>query len=146
MIRLATEKDFPVILDMCGRFWQHTLYSEPFDRDHTEIMVSLAHEHKLLGVAEVNDQVIGFLAAIKFPLLANRETFGGTEVAWWVEPEFRQGTRGIKLLNFMEKQAKEQGIKYWTMVSMESSEPEKAAKIYQHLNYKRSETSYTKEI
>ena len=145
MIREATEEDFPRILDMCESFWKETQFNVPFDRVHTELMVDMALDHGLLAVLDV-DGVVGFIAGIKGPLLANPDYLAGTELAWWVDPEHRKSKKGVDLMVFIEELARKQNIKYWNMVSMESSNPEVANKIYDRLGYHKSETSWTREL
>jgi len=145
MIREAVQDDFEVILDMCERFWQHTRYPESFNREHTRNMVQLAYDHGLLAVID-QCGIVGFIAGVKAPLLASTDALNGTELAWWVEPEYRKGGSGIKLMRFIEKLARKQGVKYWNMISMQSSSPGTANKIYERLGYIHSETSYTKVL
>ena len=144
-IRIAEMDDLETILDMCDRFWQETMYTEKFDRDHAALMVAMAFDHQLLAVIDI-DGPVGFVAGIKSHLLGSTDALTGTELAWWVNPDHRKGRHGINLMLFIEDLAREQGIKYWNMVSMESSSPEVANKIYQHLGYNKSETSYTKVL
>lgn len=146
MIRQATIEDFDIILDMAKKFWQSTIYEEEFDRDHTKKVVGLAFDHGLIAVIEQKEGVVGFVGGVKSPLLANPNVMMGTELAWWVEPEYRKGGEGIKLMKFIEKLAKEQGVKYWVMVAMESSDPETAAKIYERLGYEKTESSYVRVL
>lgn len=143
MIRLATEDDFESILDMSAKFWLQTQYDEEFDRDHTLIMVEASCSLGLLAVCEIDGVNVGFCAAIKSFILGNRTEFA-IEIGWWLDPEHRKGKNGIALLRFMEKLVQEQRIKYWTMVSMESSMPEVVGRMYESEGYVRSETSYTK--
>lgn len=145
VIRTAVEGDIPEILEMCAHFWSETIYDEPFDPDYTVNMVKLSLDHELLAVVDLNG-VVGFVAGIKSPLLGNGDTLTGTELAWWIEPEHRKGRLGIDLMRYIEKLAKIQGVKYWNMISMESSAPEVANRIYERLGYSKSETSYTKVI
>lgn len=144
MIRAATEDDFEQILDMSALFWLDTQFDEPFERDHTWHMVNLAFEHGLLAVVEIDSRCVGFCAGVKSPILGSSKTFGATELAWYVYPEHRKGKNGIALLLFMEKLVQEQGIKYWTMVSMQSSMPEQVGAMYERMGYVHSETCYTK--
>lgn len=145
MIRIAEVDDFGVILDMCERFWLETMFSEAFDRDHTKNMVSMAYDHGLLAVVDL-DGVVGFVAGIYSDLLGSKEARMGTELAWWINPENRRGSHGIDLMLFIEAMAKLKGIKYWNMVAMESSAPAVASRIYQRLGYSRSETCFTKVL
>lgn len=141
MIRDALPEDFDRILDLCGEFWKHTLYTEPFDRDHTLNMVNMAYDHDLLLVA---GDCAGFMAAVKAPLLGSSVGMQAIEVAWYVDPDARNGRYGIGLIKRMEDKVKEQGIKYWNMISMESSMPEKINSMYEKMSYNRSETTFTK--
>ena len=145
MIRAAEESDFPIILDMCEEFWQETAYDEPFDRQHTKLMVEMALDHGLLAVVDESG-VVGFVAGIKGPLMASPSVQAGTELAWWINPEHRKGRKGIDLMLFIENLAKNQGIKYWNMISMESSKPEVANAIYAKLGYTVIETSWAKVL
>jgi GNAT superfamily N-acetyltransferase len=146
MIRLAEISDFDQILDLAQDFWLHTQFSEPFERAHTLDMVSMSYDHGLLAVLEVDGKVEGFAAGISSPLLGSTYAKAGTELAWWVNPHHRSGGRGVKLLRFMEGLAKDQGIKYWNMASMQTSMPEKINAMYVKMGYTHSETVYTKVI
>ena len=144
-VRLATEDDFDAILDMCAEFWQHTQFSEPFDRDHTLNMVEMSYDHGLLCVAE-DDEISGFIAAIKSPLLGSAEAWMATELAWYVKPEKRGTLHGIQLIELLEHLCEQDRVKYLNMAFMETSMPEKVKKLYQSLGYALQETVYTKVI
>jgi GNAT superfamily N-acetyltransferase len=144
MIRTATEQDFDQILDMSARFWLETQFSEPFERDHTVNMVQMAYDHGLLAVVEIDGLCVGFCAGVKSFILGSTKALCATELAWWLNPEHRSGKNGVALLLFMEQLVKEQGIKYWTMISMQSSMPEVVGRMYEKLGYVHSETCYTK--
>lgn len=143
-IRKATEEDFDEILNMASRFWGETQFSEEFEKDHTIHMVRLSLDHDLLVVAEIESNLVGFCAGVKSYILGSTKAMCATETAYWINPEHRAGKNGIALLLFMEKLVKEQGIKYWTMVSMQSSMPEVVGRMYEKLGYVHSETCYTK--
>ena len=145
MIRDATEEDFGLILDMCAEFWKHTLYDEPFDYEHTLTMVKMAFDHGLLSVVDI-DGPKGFLAAIRAPLLASKEAQHAVELAYWINPDHRKGTAALKLMKHIESKAKLAGVKYFNFISMESSNPRLAEKIYSKMGYSKSETSFTKVI
>ena len=145
MIRAGDESDIEDILAMCEKFWAETMYEESFEKDHALKMVRLALSQELLAVLDING-VCGFVAGVLGPLLGNSKTIMGTEVAWWVEPEQRSKSNGINLMLFIEDLAKKQGVKYWNMISMQSCQPDIANSIYDRLNYKLNEMSWTKVI
>jgi GNAT superfamily N-acetyltransferase len=128
---------------MSAEFWKETGYAEDFEPDHTILMVRMAFDHGLLAVVDVGG-VVGFCAAVKAFTMGSTKALCATELAWWLNPEHRKGKNGIALLLFMEELVKEQRIKYWTMVSMQSSMPEVVGKMYERMGYVHSETSYTK--
>ena len=144
MIRLAEDKDLDSILRMAADFWLQTQFNEPFEAEHTRHYVQMAFDQGLLAVVEIDGENVGFCAAIKSFILGSTKAYGATELAWWLDPEHRKGKNGIALLLFMEGLVKEQGIKYWTMVSMQSSMPEQVGRMYERMGYVHSETSYTK--
>lgn len=145
MIRDAKETDFGAILDMCEQFWQHTSYSEPFEREHVLKMVELAFNQDLLIVLDV-EGVQGFIAGVSSPLLGSSQSMAGTELAWWVNPVYRGGGAGFKLMRAMEYKARRNGIKYWNMASMASSNDKHANDIYERAGYKLNETLYQKVL
>lgn len=146
MIRRGAECDYQRILELSEEFWQHTMFDEPFEADHTENMVRMADDHGLLAVLEVNGRVEGFAAGVCSFLLGSTKAKCGTELAWWVSPDHRKGRNGVALLQYMEQLAKEQGIKYWCMASMQSSMPEYVNRLYEKMGYTHSETTYIKVL
>lgn len=146
MIRKAELKDFDDILDLSEDFWGHTQFQESFERAHTINMVNMAYEHGLLAVLEIEKRVVGFAAGVKSPSMGSSKAIVGTELAWWVSPANRGGGAGVKLLRFMEGLAKKEGVKYWNMISMQTSMPDKINSMYEKMGYKLAETTYTKVI
>jgi GNAT superfamily N-acetyltransferase len=146
MIRRAEIEDFDQILTMCAEFWTHTQFSEPFERSHTLSMVKMAYDSGLLAVVDVSGNVVGFCAGIKSFLLGSTKAVTGTELAWWITPDHRGSGTGVRLLRFMERLAKGEGIKYWNMVSMQTSMPGEVNKMYEKMGYTLQESVYTKVI
>ena len=146
MIREARQDDFDSILDLCGEFWTHTVFDEEFEPEHCVQMIQLAYDHGLLAVLEIDGLVVGFVAGVKSFLLGSNKAMYGTELAWWVKPEYRGGRNGINLLKFIEELAKSQGVKYWCMISMQSSMPDKVNRMYEKMGYSLSEMTYLKVV
>lgn len=144
MVRDGNKDDLPAVVEMAREFWRHTMYDEVYDADYVGYMASLAVDHGLLAILEVDGVIEGFTAGLKSPLLACSTVLSGTEIAWWVNPSARKGRNGIALMQHIEKMARAQGVKYWNMIVMESCQPEVGSAIYKRLGYKKSETSYTR--
>jgi L-amino acid N-acyltransferase YncA len=146
MIRKAMASDLDPILDMGVDFWRETIFSEPYDRSCAKLMMDSCMEKDLLAVLEVDGKVEGFVAGVVGPVYANPNVMAGSEIAWWINSEHRNSGNGKALMKFMEQLAKKQGVKYWSMVSMESSDPEKANAMYAKAGYAKTETVWNKRI
>ncbi len=146
MIRAGTEEDYDDIVRMAREFWSHTIYDETFCEDSVKGMSKVCMDQGLFAVLEIKGVVAGFACGIKGGLLANVNVVTGTEVAWWIDPDYRKGHHGAALLRGLEKMAKDEGVKYWSMVFMESSMPQTVEKIYNIMGYNKSETSCTKVL
>lgn len=147
IVRHGEEKDFPEIIEMAREFWAQTHYKdETFCEDSVTDVLKMCAENKLLSVLEADGELQGFAMGVQSVLLANHNIKVGAELAWWVNPSQRNGVNGLKLLTHIEKLAKEAGIKYWNMIYMETSMPEKIKQIYECLGYKKTETTYTRSL
>ena len=146
MIRDAVEQDLDELLELAEEFWKHTIYDEELEHDRVLQMFQVSFDHNLFLVLELEGKVRGFMTAIKAPLLASTKTTMAVETAFYIDPDYRGNKIGVDLIIQMEQKVKQQGIKYWNMVSMESSSPEVANKLYLKLGYTKSETSFTKVI
>lgn len=146
MVRNGNTGDLDAVVRMAEEFWRHTRYDVPFDPVHVRVMAALALDHGLLAILELDGQIEGFTAGVKGPLLGNASVLSGSEIAWWVNPDARKGRNGIALMQHIEKMARDQGVRYWNMIVMESCMPEVGAAIYERLGYEKSETSYTRVL
>ncbi len=145
MIRTGIECDVDAIVSLSRKFWKHTVFDEPFDSEHLFRIVKSCVDNGLVAVIDKGG-IQGFIVAVSTPLICSRHSQMATEVGWWVEPEFRRGRMGIKLVQYMEDLCRKKGIKYLVMMAMESSSPETASRIYEYLGYRKIETSYMRAL
>ena len=145
MIREATEDDIPRIVEMGRRFIQESPYKD-FMAENPEQMRTLVEQiiespKGRILLSDKNGIVIGMLALIVFPHFASGEMVAG-EVFWWVNPEARAGSTGLKLMRKAEQLATEMGA-----VKMQVVAPnDRIGKLYEHLKYTKVETSYQKNL
>lgn len=104
MIRLANTSDYARLLQLFREFHQVSPYSHlPFSEQKAGQL--LEHVEKVSDgvvlVAENKGIVTGFLAGLvsELPFAHIRVA---SELAWWVDPLYRKGTDGIKLLEAYE--------------------------------------------
>ena len=143
MIRQAKEEDYLAIVDMSREFWSHTQFDEPLDDESVLDWLYLCKDS--LFVVDINGPV-GFGCFVVAPLLGNKRALIAAELAWWVNPDHRGGRNAIGLLKAMESSARDMGVKYFSMMYMESSMPDSVRKLYEKMGYNVSETTYLKVL
>ena len=146
IIRHGEEKDIKQCLILAENFYEVAGYKDaiPFCADSSEEYMNISLGMGLLSVAEDNSNIVGFILGLAVPHIMNKKYLVGTELAWYIDPAYRKGSAGIKLLKHIETSAKEMGCKMWSMMCLESQNPEQIEKIYLSLGYKKTERSYTR--
>lgn len=145
LIRKARPDDLQAIVAMVGHFIQSTPYQSVL-RFVPAAVTELADRVLQVGivfVAEVDGRIVGMIAGF-----AMEEPIGRTkmldELAWWVEPDFRRGTIGPKLLRTWEAWARQKGLTLIKMIAPHAT-PE-VGRYYARHGYVPLETSYIKRI
>lgn len=147
LIRSGTEEDIDQCLTLAENFYEVAGYSDsiPFCEESSREYFQISLDMGLFSVAD-EGEIVGFILGIAVPFVMNKNYLVGTELAWWVEPEYRKGSTGIKLLSHIENCAKELGCKMWSMMCLEDQDPEKIEKIYLSRGYRKTERSYTRNL
>jgi len=128
-------------------FWAQTSFSHvPYCPDSITLAAREMMGIGLLLMAEVDGKIAGAVGAVVCPLYANRDVLLGSELFWWVEPEFRNTGIGKEMIFGIEKAAKEAGVAIFSMMALENVEPEKASAIYQRLGYRPTERGFSKVL
>ncbi len=139
-IRPATFGDAQVLERMAVRFLEETPYRQVItpDVDRLETAIAGVLERGLVLVAEVNGTVVGMAAA-----MPAEHPFSGepivVEIAWWVEPEWRHGTLGVRLLTTLEACARSTGAKALLMIAPARS---RVGQYYARRGYLEVETTF----
>jgi N-acetylglutamate synthase-like GNAT family acetyltransferase len=135
MIRKANKFDIPRIFEMLRNYRDAGSINGVSDIDDEKTPM-VVMTHILVGggialVAEKENEIIGMLLAIKSPNLWDEKKYMMYEIAYWVEPEHRNGTAGYRLLKEYVKLCDElvdnNQIERYTMTQMSG----------QKLNYSR---------
>lgn len=139
MLKLATQEDLPVLVDMAEKFAKSTEYAEYLPTDHLQDVIRyfLGGQDRII-IMHGND---GMLAGMLAPLMFSK-TMIANEVAWWVEPDKRKSKIGAELLEAFEYWAKMIGAKFVQMSSLDES----VGSLYEKKGYKLYERAYMKNI
>jgi len=144
MIRKAGGGDRSDLVAMVGHFIQGTPYAKvlPFRPKKVLELVDLVLEHGVVFVAEVNGRAVGMIAAVALRELVAGEAMAD-EMVWWVEPAYRQGLVGPRLLKALENWARQKGLAMLKMVAPVGTE---VGAFYERAGYMAVETSYIKHL
>jgi N-acetylglutamate synthase-like GNAT family acetyltransferase len=125
MIRQANKYDKTQIIDFMKCFRDESPLKEIFaSNDETQLSNLINNILAGQGRIFIKDKV-GFFMCLILPSIWNHETFVLHEIAWYVLPEYRNGTSGYKLLKaYLEyaNELKNSGrIKYFTLSKIANS-------------------------
>ena len=145
MIREATERDIPKIMEMGHSFVQEMSYPLPMEVDEDSLQETLA------GMLEsddavifVNDEVSAMFGGILAPFYFNKNEYAAQELFWWVSPEARNSRTGLKLLSRFEEWATKQGAYFCIMNYMENGKSERLGRFFEHRGYKLADYAYAR--
>lgn len=136
MIRAATVKDIPALLEMGRKFAERAKLDahvgfDPHSMVQTfEAMIEGGHP---LFVSDT-----GAIGATQTPHPFNHEHIAAQELFWWSE-----GGGGLALLDRLIEHCAEE-CDSLTMITLEAVEPERVAKIYQRKGFVPLERSFVK--
>jgi GNAT superfamily N-acetyltransferase len=147
-VRLATEDDIEVLLEMGRSFWETTVYPQVAEWNEDASVAwlfSIIDDGFILLAEGVDNKPLGMIAMreVAFPL--NPECSGLVEHLWWVEPEARSGRIAKVLLDGAEEMAKEYEVDFIQMISLTTSSPG-VENYYLKNGYVEQERSYMKRV
>jgi GNAT superfamily N-acetyltransferase len=144
-LRLATAADEAALVRMGQRFLTESSYKEHLKNNPAQMIHftrrMLACADARILVAEEDGEAVGMLVFYLFPHFFSGEPMAG-EIVWWVEPERRAGSTGLRLLREAERLAREAGSTKMQMIAPN----ERIGALYEKLGYRRVETTYQKEL
>lgn len=147
-VRRAQPRDFEEMAVKGREFWEQTEYAPhvPYDEKSVIKWLGLMVEQGLLFLAETETEIVGFIGGLCSPMYANEAFKAGAELFWYLDPAYRKSGVALDLLRVIENAAKEIGCSYWTMIALESVDPERASTIYKRAGYRSIERSFSKRL
>lgn len=110
MIRLACKFDLPALVEMMRKYSEESpIEALKNKQSHNRDYVKSVLEQLIIGrgFVLIDDQMRGMLAAIIAPNFWCPSVSEVKEIAWWVHPEYRNGTIGGRLYHQFMKKAQE---------------------------------------
>lgn len=151
-IRTATLEDTPAIVTLATRFLSTTSYGRilKISTQQLEALVPYVLEHGVIFLGEhcivseaPETEVVGFLAAIEAIDAYSGDRYAD-EIAWFVNPDARNGSIGPRLLASLHKWAADKRLSFVKMVA--PADTPSVADYYKSLGYEPLETAFLKRL
>jgi GNAT superfamily N-acetyltransferase len=147
-VRRGTAEDIDALVDMGGRFFAFSAFSGfiPYDADAVGASLSAIVDQGALFVATCDEQLIGGIVGMLSPVWFNQNARTATELAWWVDEEYRHTSAGIKLYRAFEQWATEQGADAIVMSDLVIRDAAPAENLFKKLGFTTVERSHIKKV
>ena len=145
-IRQATLADVSALALMGAEFCESSPYG---GYSVTDCEASLTQIVMTGGVfvAEYGQEIIGAIGGMLAPMwFAPSGPKMAVELFWWVKPEARGGSAGVKLIGVFEAWAKREGAASVVMSCLETIEPDKVSGMLNRLGFKQAERSFIRGL
>ena len=144
LIRPAAEGDGGAILRMSTRIMRETVIGEWMALDvlRFSALVEWCLVHGIGFVAEVDEQVVGFAAAAPVEHELSGEKVLNV-IALWIDPEFRFGRNGTRLIESMEAWALTNNV---PIVKLMTPVGSRAGELLERQGYEPVEVTYLRRV
>ena len=148
MIRAGTYDDLKGCVAVAKEFWNQLDFSEQiqFVEQDCEDMFVMCLQQGLVAVHEDDGKIIGVIAGLSSPCTANFQFRFGAELIWYVKEEYRKTGAGLRLLEQIEKQAREVGCVRWSTMVFDQHNPERGEGILKQQGYVPTERAFAKVL
>jgi GNAT superfamily N-acetyltransferase len=138
---MATKEELDYIIEAAARFYAEAGIEYPDNvREYYE---SLNENPLIFTIVDIDK---GFIVGVVAPSFLEPSKLACSELAWYVESEYRGTSVGIKLMKRYEQKAIDSKCDTITMVALDSLNPEAVGEIYKKLGYTTLEHHYRKEL
>lgn len=149
-LKLATEAEYHDIRRMTLAFKAKSPYAS-FPHTETKLdylidqFISGPHNERICILSMDGDKAVGLIAGVTSEFLWNEEIKFAAELMWWVDPEYRQSTRGKELKKAFEYWSRL--VKTWggQLSLLNDKSMDRLEKFYKRDGYIPMERSYLKE-
>jgi GNAT superfamily N-acetyltransferase len=151
VIRLATLEDVPALVLMGLAFHEASGYAPFISINAMSLAKSLrriirAEENARLVVYDRAGVVVAAAGVVTTPSYFNADVIVGTEQFIFVSPDFRGAAHGSKLIDALEKSAKELGCQTLSLACLETLSPDLLHDVYLAHGYTLMEHMYIKRL
>lgn len=150
-IRLADQSDSFDIAQLSKELVKETGLKKTLGFDWKEMVEFAdkftANPNGVVFLAEVDEEIVGFVAGILSPTFFNPSSLQAAELGWYVSPEFRRSRIASELHQKFEDWARGfENVRVVQMMHINTEDAEAIGNLYKSWGYTLTETSYVKEL
>lgn len=147
-VRPATVEDAPRLVELGRAFFAFSPYAALADYATERAAASVASVIQIgCGfVAADEDELVGAILGLLAPLWFDPSARVATEMAWWVAPEHRKGTAGIRLHTAFGQWARDRGATHIALSDLVIDGGTPAGELIPRLGYTLVERMHVKRI
>lgn len=129
-----------------GEFYKEGVYEHGLGYDAKTVKDTSEYlfTNGLNLVVEDEGEIVGLMSGVVVPFFMNANAKVWQEIIYYIRPEKRAGTIGLRLFKEMERYAKEKGCSHVLMAHLANMNCEKMAHLYTRQGYKEMERQYLK--
>lgn len=125
------------------KFAPQTGFPVPVAENIEELCETILAQPNIIYIEEENK---GAILGIVYPHWWNPSVLVAQELGWWVEPEYRKTSVGIRLLKQFELEVTRRGASVNMMICLEEVDPDYVEQLYTRLGYHKLERIFAKEL
>jgi len=149
-IRKATLWDIPEYSDLALDFISSNPMAHIAKADKDEVsqflVEAIEKDGALIILAESGNRLAGICGAILYPVYYAPSVLVGSELWWFVKPEFRGSQAGKLMREAIERWAAENNAQAMLMIALENEKTQAIDRLYRRSGYCPIEHTYMKEI
>lgn len=144
IIRSVQADDQEVVLKWAEEFIEYHPLDMKWDRNHIISRLNDVFDNGIFLIAEKDNVPIGSILGVIQPHFYDPTKRVLTEMAWWVDTNYRNGTVGMRLLKAFEDKGKQNGCDIIIMTSTINTP--KLPNILEKKGYSLMEHSYARKL
>lgn len=150
-LAIGSPEHTPAILRMAQCFHQYSPYAnDAYDPEKVSEFISGvfsgSHKQSIVILSMAGADPVGMISGLASETFFNREKVA-TELVWWLDPEYRVGSRGQDLEDAFVYWAKNiAGCSRVAMVALEDKYSAILGRHYTRQGYRKTENTYVKDL
>jgi GNAT superfamily N-acetyltransferase len=149
-VRRATIWDVPEYADMAMEFISSNPLAHIAKADKDEVsnflLEALDKEAAIIILAEHGNNIAGICGAMIYPIYYAPSVLVGSELWWFVKPEYRGSMAGKMMREAIEDWSKSNGAQAMLMVALENEKINAVGRLYKRHGYTPMEHTYMKGL